>query len=254
MSSTTTNDLQTTFKLINRNFTLIVIVALAIWGGYNWNRAESLLKNGGPTAGNVAGIADQAPTQPSGPTESQLGKMPKVDNKDHIRGNEKARVVLVEYSDFECPFCARFHPTMQQVVEEMGDQVAWVYRHYPLSFHPNAQKAAEGSECVAKLGGNDAFWKYSDALADVTSADGKLSPDAILEAAAQAGVNATSFKSCLDSDEMAQVVKDQASTGGTAGVTGTPGTIVVVDGEAKELIPGALPYASVKTTIEKYLN
>ncbi|NCN03702.1 MAG: thioredoxin domain-containing protein [Candidatus Pacebacteria bacterium] len=250
MSST--NDLQTTFKLINRNFTLIIIVVLAIWGGYNWNRAESLLKNGTPSAGTSPTAA--APTQPSGPTASQLGKMPKLTKNEHIRGNEKAKVVLVEYSDFECPFCARFHPTMQQVVEEMGDKVAWVYRHYPLSFHPNAQKSAEGSECVAKLGGNDAFWKYADALADVTSADGKLSPDAILEAAATAGVDPSAFKSCLDSDEMAQIVKDQTNAGGAAGITGTPGTIIVVDGEPKELIPGALPYESVKTTIEKYLK
>jgi protein-disulfide isomerase len=249
MSST--NDLQTAFKLINRNFTLIVIVVLAVWGGYNWNRAESLLKNGIPS-GTAPTAA--APTQPSGPTEAQLGKMPKIQNKDHLRGNAKAKVVLVEYSDFECPFCSRFHPTMQQVINEMGDKVAWAYRHYPLSFHPNAQKAAEGAECAAKLGGNDAFWKYSDAISEVTSKDGKLSPEAILESAAAAGVNATTFKSCLDSDEMAQVVKDQASAGGTAGVTGTPGTLVVVDGKVKELIPGALPYDSVKATVEKYLK
>ncbi|MDH5533351.1 MAG: thioredoxin domain-containing protein [Candidatus Pacebacteria bacterium] len=247
------SDLQTTFKLINRNFTLIIIVVLAIWGGYNWNRAQTLLKSGSPTAAKIAAPADGAPTAPSGPTESQLSKMPKVDQNDHIRGNAKAKVVLVEYSDYECPFCARFHPTMVQAVEEMGDKIAWVYRHYPLSFHPNAQKAAEGSECVAKLSGNDAFWKYSDAIADVTSKDGKLSPEAISEAAAKAGVNASAFKSCLDSDEFATNVKDETAAGGSAGITGTPGTIVVVDGVAKELIPGALPYASVKATIEKYL-
>jgi protein-disulfide isomerase len=250
--SSPTSDLQTTVKLINRNFTLIIIVLLAIWGGYNWNRAESFKNNGAPSGANVA-----APTggtaQPSGPTESQLSKMPKVTDEDKIRGNADAKVVLVEYSDYECPFCARFHPTMEQVVEELGDQVAWVYRHYPLSFHPNAQKAAEASECVNKLGGEEAFWAYSDAIIDSTTANGKLSPEAIAEAAAAAGVNASSFKSCLDSDEMAQVVKDQATTGGAAGITGTPGTIVVVDGVAKELIPGALPYASVKATVEKYL-
>jgi protein-disulfide isomerase len=246
------SDLQTTFKLINRNFTLIIIVILAIWGGYNWNRAESY-KSGAPAAGNVAAPTAGAPSAPSGPTESQLSKMPKIDKNDHVRGNAKAKVVLVEYSDYECPFCARFHPTMVQAVEEMGDKIAWVYRHYPLSFHPNAQKASEGSECVAKLAGNDAFWKYSDALAEATSKNGKLSPEAISEAAATAGVNATAFKSCLDSDEMATNVKDETAAGGGAGITGTPGTIIVVDGVAKELIPGALPYASVKATIEKYL-
>lgn len=247
------NDLQTTFKLINRNFTLIIIVVLAIWGGYNWNRAESLLKNGAPSGGAAAPTA-AVPNEKAGPSEAQLGKLPKVDNNDYVRGNADAKVVLVEYSDFECPFCARFHPTMKQLMDEMGDKVAWVYRHYPLSFHPNAQKSAEGAECVGKLGGNDAFWVYADAISEVNSANGKLTPEDISEAAAKAGVNATSFKSCLDSDEMAQVVKDQASAGGAAGVTGTPGTLVVVDGKAKELIPGALPYESVKATVEKYLK
>jgi len=246
------SDLQTTMQLINRNFTVLLIVILAVWGGYNWNRAESYSKNGAPTGANVAAEA-AAPTAPSGPTESQLSKMPKVDSTDHVRGNAKAKVVLVEYSDYECPFCARFHPSMVQAVEEFGDKIAWVYRHYPLSFHPNAQKAAEGSECVAKLADNDAFWKYSDYLAEVNTKDGKLSPEAILEAAANVGVNASAFKSCLDSDEMATNVANEAAKGGEAGITGTPGTIVVVDGVPKELIPGALPYASVKATIEKYL-
>lgn len=246
------SDLQETFKIVNRNFTLILIVVLAIWGGYNWNKAESYKKTA-PEANKVAGVVDQDPTQPSGPDASQLSKVPKVDNNDHIRGNAQAKVVLVEYSDYECPYCAKFHSTMLQVMEEMGDKVAWVYRHYPLSFHPNAQKAAEGGECVSKLGGSDAFWKYSDTLAGVNSRDGQLSPEAITEAAATAGVNASAFKSCLDSDEMANKVKDIANAGGVAGVTGTPGTIVIVDGAAQELIPGALPYASVQATIEKYL-
>lgn len=88
-----------------------------------------------------------------------------LDDDDHYRGNPDAEIVLVEYSDYECPFCTRFQTTMQQVIADYGDQVAWVYRHYPLpQLHPNAIMLANASECATELGGSDAFWELSDVL------------------------------------------------------------------------------------------
>ena len=85
-------------------------------------------------------------------------------DKEHVRGNKDAKIAIIEYSDFECPFCHRVHPTYKQIMETYGDSVVWVYRHFPLSFHPSAMPFAVGSECVAELAGNDAFWSFTDAL------------------------------------------------------------------------------------------
>lgn len=89
-----------------------------------------------------------------------------VDESDHIRGSSDAKVKLIEYSDFECPFCKRHHPVMQQLVSTYSESdFAWVYRHLPLtSIHPKAQPFAEASECAAEIGGNDGFWAFADAV------------------------------------------------------------------------------------------
>jgi protein-disulfide isomerase len=102
------------------------------------------------------------------PTEAQqeqaqlsasLNNMAPITSADHIRGNPNAPVKIVEYSDMECPFCKRFHPTMQQTVDEYDGKVAWVYRHFPLdSIHSKARSEAIATECAGELGGNDMFW------------------------------------------------------------------------------------------------
>jgi protein-disulfide isomerase len=242
-------------SFINNNFALLLLAGLMFIGGFFtgslWTENE-LLKSGGakvaaaPAAPQVAGDTGAVAPPP-------VDKMPAVTDEDHIKGNKNAKVILVEYSDFECPFCARFHPTLEQVKEEFGNDVAWVYRHYPLSFHPNAQKAAEGSECAADQKGDDGFWAFGDSLIAVNARDGRLSPQAIQDAAQAAGLNMDTFNKCLDSGEKAKIVSEQMAGGSAAGVTGTPGTIIVTKDGAQELIPGALPYEQVKATVEKYL-
>ena len=98
-----------------------------------------------------------------GNTDPQAPKVKRPDPKtDHWRGPKDARFVLIEYSDFQCPFCDRFQPTATRFVKENKD-VAWVYRHFPLrSIHPYAQKLAEASECVAEQKGEEGFWAFAD--------------------------------------------------------------------------------------------
>lgn len=82
---------------------------------------------------------------------------------DHYRGSKNPNITIIEYSDFECPFCSRVHGTLKQVVET-HDDVTWVYRHLPLSFHAQAMPSALVSECIAGEAGNDAFWEFSDII------------------------------------------------------------------------------------------
>ena len=81
---------------------------------------------------------------------------------DHVMGSKDAKVTIIEYSDYECPFCKGFHPTLERIVKESGTNVKWIYRHYPL--HQHSFEKLVAAECVAKLKGDDAFWKYSDLL------------------------------------------------------------------------------------------
>jgi len=96
-------------------------------------------------------------------TTKYTGNVPPVDANDHVLGDpSKATVTIVEYSDYECPYCKAFQPVLEKIVTESNGNVAWVYRHWPI--HQNSLAKLEAAECINKIKGNDAFWKYSDLL------------------------------------------------------------------------------------------
>ncbi|MFA6251425.1 MAG: thioredoxin domain-containing protein [Candidatus Paceibacterota bacterium] len=99
------------------------------------------------------------------------GEIPPVDATDHVWGNSTAQVTIIEYSDFECPYCKSFHTTLKKVVDNSAGNVNWVYRHWPI--HQNSFEKLVAAECIAQIKGNDAFWKYTDLLFGLlkTSAD-----------------------------------------------------------------------------------
>lgn len=106
---------------------------------------------------------NDTPSTPN-PQEVDPTKVPEITADDWIKGNRDAKIALIEYSDFECPFCHQFHSSAQQALEAYPNDLQWVYRHFPLDFHPNANKYAYTSECVGELGGNDAFWAFADKI------------------------------------------------------------------------------------------
>ncbi|OGK31520.1 hypothetical protein A3F29_04220 [Candidatus Roizmanbacteria bacterium RIFCSPHIGHO2_12_FULL_33_9] len=223
---------------------VVLLIILSFFTGFLFFKVQSL-QQGTPTAAGQP--AAQEPQQ-----ELNLDSIPTVTKEDNIRGSLDAEIFLVEYSDFECPFCQSFHPTMKQVIDEYGDKVAWVYRHLPLTnIHPKAQKSAEASECVAELGGNDAFWNFSDALFE-RMPDIELAELAPL--AAGFGLNQKAIQDCIDSGKYKDQVEGQMNEAFGSGISGTPGTVIITRDGERDLIGGALPFDQVKTQIDALLK
>lgn len=175
--------------------------------------------------------------------------------EDHIRGDINSPVVVVEFSDLECPFCQRFHETMIEVVDEYEGKVSWVYRHFPLdSLHPKARKEAEATECAAELGGNEAFWRYIDRIFEITPSNNGLDPNELLNTADFIGLDKNKFKQCLDSGKYAEEVSKDLSDATSSGGTGTPYSVVVTKSGKKYVINGAQPYENVKQIIDNALT
>jgi len=226
-------------------------VAIGLMGlivGYG----ASAMISGPAAVDNNGGQVAVAPTNndPTPPApEPTTGDIPEVDvDNDHVRGPKNAKVTLVEYSDFECPFCKRHHPTIKKILETYPNDVNVVYRHYPLSFHPNAMPAAVASECAAELGGQDAFWKFHDAIFEGTSFD-------FTAIAKSIGLDEAKFTACTSSGKYDTKISDQQAGGDAGGVSGTPGNILVNnDTGDTQLISGAVPFESFKSAIDAMLN
>jgi len=220
-----------------------------------WRIGDFPLLAGAPP-GQVAQAPLPSPLPP--PPQAPSGPVPPIDAKtDHIRGDlQKAQVAVIEYSDMECPFCKRVHPTYQQIMQTYGDKVVWVYRHFPLSFHANAAKEAEASDCAAELGGNDAFWKYTDKIFEKTTSGGTgIALDQLAPLAKEVGLNASKFQSCLDSGKYTQHVQDDMNGGSSAGVSGTPGNIVLnLKTQKSQEVSGAQPFENFKSAIDAALQ
>ncbi len=158
------------------------------------------------------------------------------------RGPAKAPVTIVEFSDFECPYCGRAESVVTQVLETYGDKIRLVYRDYPLPFHPTAPKAAEAAHCAADQG---KFWQMHGKLFANQRA---LAVDSLKGYAKDLGLDSGKFNACLDSGEKAKVVEANRKAGDEAGVNGTPAFFV-----NGVLISGAQPFESFKQVVDAEL-
>ena len=212
---------------------LFIIVKLPS-GGVAVNQDEG----GSPTA---AAVADARPSAPSAVVD-----MESLIDDDAVEGDPDAPVTIIEWSDYECPFCARFYSdTLQQLRTEYIEtgKAKLVFRDFPLSFHQNAQKAAEAAECA---GEQDKYYEMHDLLFEQGVSGGVT---AFKSYAQRIGLDTAEFNSCLDSGEMAGEVRKDFSDGQQAGITGTPGFIV-----NGKLISGAQPFQAFAAAIDAELN
>lgn len=221
----------------------IVLAAALVAGAIVFNGMQ---KSGGSQVANVGDTKEQ---------QTPEIKVAPVTDKDHIRGNPNAPVMIIEYSDFDCPFCKNFHETMNKIMAEYGTEgkVAWVYRQFPLEqLHPNAPKVAEASECVASIGGNDAFWKFTDLVFGERGVNEPTNIDKLPDMAERAGADKAQFKECLSSGKFESKVQDSITEGMAAGARGTPYSLLIV-GDQQGVINGAQPYMNVKRMIDTVL-
>lgn len=188
--------------------------------------------------------------------EAVIADIKPVDGTDYIKGNPNAPIMIVEYSDYDCPFCKSFHETMNRIMDEYGvtGKVAWVYRQFPISqLHPNAPRISEAALCVGELAGNDGFWSFSDLVFQSRAVNEITSVSRLSEFAVDAGADKEAYENCVRSEKYQQAVKDSIVDGVNAGVKGTPHSFVVV-GNQKAEINGAQPYPMVKKAIDDLLG
>jgi protein-disulfide isomerase len=166
-----------------------------------------------------------------------------VETADPSVGNAKAPVTIVEFSDFQCPFCLRAAPTLKRLRETYGDKVRIVWKDFPLTqIHPQAFKAAEAGHCAADQG---KFWEFHDKMFGNQQA---LQPEFLKQYAKDAGMDGSTFETCLDSSKYAERVRDSVAAGSALGVSSTP--TVFVNGR---MLEGAQPYEVFAAVIDEEL-
>ena len=225
----------------------LLVACLAI--GYLFAKVEMLQK--GATAAQQAQQAAAPAAAPQEPLTPDPEKVKKDLKMGHlpVKGNENAKVPMVEFSDFECPFCGRFYSeTLSQIEKEYIDtgKVKLYYRHYPLSFHPKAVPLANAAECAND---QNAFWKMHDKIFENNATVSTMTDDQIKQWAADLGLDTSTFISCYDNKTHQSAIDEDTTAGTAVGVSGTPTFYI----NGRQLV-GAMPFASFKAIIDEELK
>ena len=224
----------TLWKLVSGVLAILLLVSVFTGGfGITKSGSSGTEQLGAPTGGNA-------------PTGAAIADIEELLDDDAVLGDEDAPVTIVEFSDYECPFCGRFYQqTLPSIKEEYikTGKVKLIYRDFPLSFHPQAQKAAEAAECA---GEQDKYWQMHDKLF-TGGVQGGIT--GFKQYAQEIGLDTTKFNQCLDSGAMAAEVQRDFVDGQRAEVQGTPAFFV-----NGQLVSGAQPFSVFQQIIEAELS
>ena len=208
-------------------------------------------------SGSTSATGNTAAQQPSTPTTipSDIATVRPSDT-NHIRGDiTTAQIVIFEYSDSDCPYCQQFHPTLQQVVNDYKGQVAWVYRYFPLSIHPDSHNESVALECVSEIGGAKAFNPYLDTLINITLTPNAQTMATLGTFAQQQGIDLTKFNTCVNDPATGAIIDNSIKEATSIGAQGTPFSIIVNVKTGKQIIvPGAYPLSDVESDINSLLK
>lgn len=252
--------------LLGNNTTPVLVILLIVASffiGSLWTKVQYLEKGTGQPAlaannGNPTGNTAPAPLAPG-----DDGTPVKVSiDDDPVLGDKNAKVTLIDFSDYECPFCKRhFTDTYPQLKKDYIDtgKVKMVFRDLPLSFHQNAPKEAEAAECARKQGGDAVYYKYHDQIFTKTTSNGTgLALDQLPIIAKELGLNVNQFQTCLDSGEFKSEVDKDLADASKVGASGTPTFFIgksTSNGEIEGIkVVGAQPYSAFKVIIDEQLK
>lgn len=198
-------------------------------------------------------------TSPSAPLTTFKGKT--VDASDLATGNTKSKVIVMEYSDTECPFCAQLQPTIKQLKEEYQDKVSFVYRYFPLTqIHPNAFEEARAVFCVGTIAGSEKRAEYIDMLFSekMSKKNMTLQTGTKERFAKNLGIDEKTFSGCMSDQVSSDAINASIQDGVAAGVQGTPATFVLIKNkkgyDVVSLVDGARPYEYIKAVIDEALT
>lgn len=222
---------------------IVIVFTMFARSQGNSSNVKKFLQNMG--GNSTTGLVNQA---------TQAG-VPRITALDHARGAADPSVVWIEYGDFECPFCKRYHSELQQLLAAYPDDVQVVFRHFPLDAHTNAHEKAVASECAAELGGEEAFWAYHDMLYDRANSSGLgISLEDLPDFAVELGLSREAFESCLVSGRHDGRINSDLTTAQVAGVSGTPTTVIIAPDGTGSFVPGVIEFTQMQEVMDLLLN